>query len=747
MSKLYESDLEAECLRWFADLDYEVLESHNVEPDGVYEERREPTDVILEGRLRAALDRLNPEAPPEAIEEAIRRLRRHDAPTLEQNNGDFHSLITDGVTVEVSAGRGRIQGVRVRIVAFEDPELNDWVVARQISVVDRVTGTGRPRTPDVVVWVNGLPLAVIELKNPTSEQADIWQAYDDLQIYKRDIPSLFNTNAFLIVSDDTLSRIGSLTSDRARFQPWRAVENEKDLRVPAEDDRVLDRGERLQTLIEGVFQKDRFLDFVRHFTTFERSESGLIKKIAAYHQFHAVREAIAQTVRATTVQGDRRIGVVWHTQGSGKSLTMLFYAGKLVTEPTMENPTIVVITDRNDLDDQLFGVFAEGEALLRQKPIQARDREHLRELLRTASGGVYFTTIQKFLPAEGERQPCLTERRNVVVIADEAHRSQYGLKARFDTKRGRIDYGFAKHMRDTVPNASFIGFTGTPVKLDDKNTVKVFGDYISVYDIRRAVEDHATVPIYYENRLAKLELDERERPKIDPDFEEATEGEDAEEKERLKTNWSTLEALVGTRKRLALVAADLVDHFEKRNQAMNGGKAMVVCMSRRICAELYKQITKLRPAWNATDDDDGEIKVVFTGSETKDSLLEPHLRSKARQRRIADRFKNPNDKLKLVLVRDMWLTGFDAPCLHTLYIDKPMGGHNLMQAIARVNRVFGDKPGGLAVDYIGIASFLKDAMKTYTQSGGHGEATIDYARALGVFEGKLELCSGVLQGL
>jgi type I restriction enzyme R subunit len=498
-------------------------------------------------------------------------------------------------------------------------------------------------------------------------------------------------------------------------------------------------------LIEGVFHPERFLDLVRHFVTFENDRGRIVKKLAGYHQFHAVRRAVKETVRASRSKGDRRIGVVWHTQGSGKSLTMVFYAGKLVANPAMENPTIVVLTDRNDLDDQLFATFSQSQSLLRQKPIQAEDRAHLRELLNTAAGGVYFTTVQKFLPEEGEKYPALSERRNIVVIADEAHRSQYGFKGRVDAKTGEMIYGFAKHLRDALPKASFIGFTGTPIELEDKNTVQVFGNYISIYDIRQAVEDHATVPIYYENRLAKLDLDERERPRIDPAFEEITEGEEESRKEALKSEWSTLEALIGTEKRIAVVARDIVEHFEKRIATMDG-KGMIVCMSRRICVALHDAIVKLRPTWFGEDDDEGAIKIVMTGSASDKPELQPHVRTKARRERLADRFKDPKDPLKLVIVRDMWLTGFDAPCLHTLYVDKPMRSHNLMQAIARVNRVYGDKPGGLIVDYIGIASFLKEAMNTYARSGGRGDATNAQEKAVAVMLEKLEICRDVFHG-
>jgi type I restriction enzyme, R subunit len=741
---MYESELEEACLRWFGKLGYEVLPSDHLDPDDVYGERASYEQVILPGRLEAALHALNDDLPVEAIEEAIRRVQRHDAPTLEQNNFDFHRFLTDGVTVELASEEGGIRGHRVQLFDFERPERNDWVVSHQFTVVDKTSGSGQPRRPDVVVWVNGIPLAVIELKNPASEQADIWTAHNSLQTYKRDIPSLFASNEILVISDDVLSRVGSLTAERDRFQPWRAVSSEKDVRVGSEREQRLDRGERLQALIEGVFDKTRLLDLVRSFVTFERYEGHLIKKIAAYHQFHAVRHAVEETVRATGEKGDRRVGVIWHTQGSGKSLTMAFYAGKLVAHPQLENPTLVVLTDRNDLDEQLFGTFSQAQGLLRQAPVQADSREHLRELLEAASGGVFFTTIQKFLPPEGKLAPALSERRNIVVIADEAHRSQYGLGSKVDRKTGEIKYGFAKHMRDALPNASFVGFTGTPVELEDRSTINVFGDHISVYDIQRAVEDGATVPIYYESRVARLALDEAERPNINTDFEEVTEDEEATVRDGLKSQWGTIEALVGTPKRLRLIAEDIVSHFERRNAVLEGGKAMVVCMSRRICVDLYEEIRKLRPDWHSDDDDEGQVKVVMTGSASADPELQDHVRPKRAREALGSRFKDPKDPLRLVLVRDMWLTGFDAPCMHTLYVDKPMRGHNLMQAIARVNRVYGDKPGGLIVDYLGLGSFLKQAMKAYRERGSQQkDATVPQERAAELMIEKLEVLHGL----
>ncbi|HJX15779.1 MAG TPA: HsdR family type I site-specific deoxyribonuclease, partial [Candidatus Deferrimicrobiaceae bacterium] len=583
------------------------------------------------------------------------------------------------------------------------------------------------RRPDIVLFLNGLPIGVIELKNPADENATIWSAFNQLQTYKRQVPSLFASNEALVISDGLEARIGTITANREWFMPWRTIEGE-DLASPAIP--------QLQVLLQGVFEKRRFLDLLRHFIVFEDQGGGLlVKKMAGYHQFHAVRGAVEATVNAASPSGDKRCGVVWHTQGSGKSLTMAFYAGRIVLHPAMENPTLVVITDRNDLDDQLFGTFSRCNELLRQSPEQAQDRAHLRELLQVASGGVVFTTIHKFFPDEkGDRHPMLSGRRNIVVIADEAHRSQYDF----------ID-GFARHLRDALPNASFIGFTGTPIELTDKNTRAVFGDYISIYDIQRAVQDGATVPIYYEGRMAKLELDEQERPHLDEEFEEATEGEEVDRKEKLKTKWAALEAIVGTKKRIGLIAQDLVDHYALRLEAMEG-KAMVVCMSRRICVDLYNAITILRPDWHDEDDAKGTIKIVMTGSASDPLEWQQHVRNKPRREGLAKRFKDPEDPMKVVLVRDMWLTGFDAPSLHTMYVDKPMRGHGLMQAIARVNRVFRDKPGGLVVDYLGLADHLRRALAVYTESGGEGSTAIDQNEAVAVMLEKYEICYALFHG-
>jgi type I restriction enzyme R subunit len=716
-----ESAVEEALLDWFRDLGYEVRHGGAIAPGEPEAQRSDYREVVLAGRLRAALERLNPDAPAPALDEAVRALTHQRSADVVGENRRIHRLLTDGVSVEVPRPGGGVRGIRLDVLDFTEPEANDFLVVNQFSVQGR-----QVRRPDVVVFVNGLPLAVIELKDPADEQATIWRAYDQLQTYLRDIPALFLPNELLVISDGVEARLGSLTAPKEWFLPWRTVEGDELARAGAN---------RLEVLTRGVFDKERFLDLVRHFVAFEDDGARVRKLIAAYHQFHATRKAVERTVIASRPEGDRRAGVVWHTQGSGKSLTMAFFAGKLVLHPALANPTIVVITDRNDLDDQLFTTFSRCRDLLRQDPVQARDRAHLREVLKVASGGVIFTTIQKFFPEErGDRYPLLSERSNVVVIADEAHRSQYGF----------IE-GFARHMRDALPNATFVAFTGTPVELEDRDTRAVFGDYIDIYDIERAVEDGATVPIYYESRLAKLDLPEEEKPRVDEEFEEVTEGEEAERKERLKTKWAQLEAVVGTERRLAMVARDLVEHFEGRLEAMDG-KAMVVCMSRRICVELYDQIVRLRPDWHADDDAAGVVKVVMTGSASDPPGWQPHIRNKARREMLARRFRDPDDPLRIVIVRDMWLTGFDAPPLHTMYLDKPMRGHALMQAIARVNRVFRDKPGGLVVDYIGIADELRKALRAYTESGGRGQVAVDQDEAVRVMRERFEVARAILHG-
>ena len=746
MTTLNEADVEQVALDWLNQIGWAVAHGPDIAPDAPRSERSDYEQVFLAQRLRDALAELNPELPVPALDDAFRKLTRPAGPTLEARNRAFHRLLVDGVTVEYPLRDGSIRGAQARVVDFENPDSNDWLAVNQVSVSEN----RNRRRADIVLFVNGLPLAIIELKNPADEDATIWTAWQQLQIYKAELPTLFSMNAALMVSDGIQARIGTLTAGREWFKPWRTVTGET-----LADPRMTE----LEVMLEGVFAPPRFLDLVRDFIVFEDDGSGaLVKKMAGYHQFHAVRVAVAETLRAAALQqevrrmgesggrfearpqpggepGDRRIGVVWHTQGSGKSLTMAFYTGAIIREPGMENPTVVALTDRNDLDDQLFGTFSRCQDLLRQPPTQAQSRADLRSKLSVNAGGVVFTTIQKFFPEEkGDTHPTLSQRRNVVVIADEAHRSQYDF----------ID-GFARHMRDALPNASFVGFTGTPIELQDANTRAVFGDYISIYDIQRSVEDGATVPIYYESRLAKLALIERERPRIDPEFEEVTEGEEVERREKLKSRWAQLEAVVGSENRLSQIAEDIVSHFEQRLEVLQG-KAMVVCMSRRICIDLYRELVRLRPGWHDDDDGKGAIKVVMTGSASDPLDWQPHIRNKARREGLAQRFREADDPLRVVLVRDMWLTGFDAPSLHTLYVDKPMRGHGLMQAIARVNRVFRDKPGGLVVDYLGLALDLKQALATYTESGGSGRTALDQEEAVAVMQEKYGVCCGLLHG-
>ncbi len=720
-AKFAESDVEEAALEWFAVLGYAVLDGRTIEPEKPAAERDEFRDVLLVGRLRDAIARLNPHLPATACEDAFRKVALLADPNLIDRNRAFHRLLVDGVPVEYRDMNGELASEDARIIDFDDVDANDWLAVNQFTIVEK-----KERRPDIVIFLNGLPLALFELKDMTNPQVPIWHAFNQFETYKRDIPALFTYNEILVISDGREARIGSLTADRDRFMPWRTIEG---------DDLAPKGIAELQVLIAGVFEKQRFLDYVRSFVVFEEDDGALLKKLAGYHQFHAVQKAVTETVRAANVTGDHRVGVVWHTQGSGKSLTMVFYAGRIILHPAMQNPTLVVVTDTNDLDDQLFGTFSRCDELLRQTPQQAGSRDELKEMLRIASGGVIFTTMQKFLPDEKFGHfPLLSDRRNIVVIADEAHRSQYGFVQ-----------GYAHYLREALPNASYIGFTGTPIEKADANTRNVFGEYIDVYDVQRAIEDGATVPIYYESRLARLALRESERPRLDTDFEEVTEGEEEDIRRKLRSKWAALESLVGAETRLDLVAADLIAHFEERRAAMNG-KGMIVCMSRRVCVDLYKALVKLRPAWHSNDDATGAIKVVMTGSASDPLDWQPHVRNKRGREGIAKRFKKPDDPLQLVIVRDMWLTGFDVPCLHTMYVDKPMRGHGLMQAIARVNRVFRDKPGGLIVDYLGLADQLRQALATYTESGGTGNAAPDQSEAVAIMQEKYEIVASLFHG-
>jgi len=661
-SILTESNIEDVALEILSELGYTILHGTDIAPDGINPQRKSYSDVVLVERLRVAVDRFNQSIPNEAREEAIKKVLRTESQQLIINNKSFHKKLVEGVDIEYRKKDGSIANDKVWLFDFKNPQNNEFLAVNQFTVLEN----NNNRRPDIILFINGLPLVVIELKNPADENATIWTAFNQLETYKAQIPSLFPYNAISVISDGIEARAGTITSNKERFMPWKTIEGKET--APS-------AMPQLEVLFQGMFNKKILLDLIRHFIVFEQERQDIHKKLAAYHQFHAVNKAIEATLNASSPKGDKRCGIVWHTQGSGKSLTMAFYTGKLVL--SLDNPTIVVLTDRNDLDDQLFGTFSRCHELLRQKPVQATSRTELKELLMVASGGVVFTTIQKFFPEEkGDKYPLLSERRNIIVIADEAHRSQYDF----------ID-GFARHMRDALPNASFIGFTGTPIEKADRSTPAVFGNYIDIYDIEQAVEDGATVRIYYESRLAKLELKPEDRPKIDPEFEDVTEGEEVEKKEKLKSKWARLEAIVGSEKRIKIIAKDIVDHFEKRLEVLEG-KGMIVCMSRRICIELHNEIVKLRPEWYHRDDDRGIIKVIMTGSASDDLKWQEHIRTKPRRRVLGDRMKDPADPLKVAIVRDMWLTGFDAPSLHTMYIDKPMRSHGLMQAIARVNRVF-----------------------------------------------------------
>ena len=739
-----ESLVEEAALDWFRKLDY-LVDGGPERPPGEVGSRRNYSEVVHWASLQGALRRLNQHLPEDTLLEAARRVQNPEGATLDARNRNFHRMLVEGVPVEYRDESGDLLGARVRVVDFDRPGENFFKAVSQFTVEEG----GRRRRPDLVILLNGLPVGILELKSPSDPDATVWSAWNQIQTYRKELPTLFSFNEVVAVSDGMEARLGAFSSPREWFKPWRTIGGEE--LAP-----VFLTG--LQVLVEGVFQKRRFLDLLRGFVVFEDDGYGAPeKKIAGYHQFHAVKKAVKETLRAAAREadrveeplleyetrelfggkpGDRRIGVLWHTQGSGKSLTMAFFAGEIVREPEMKNPTVVVMTDRNDLDDQLFATFSRCGDLLRQTPVKARDREDLRRRLSVESGGVVFTTVQKFFPdGKGERHPVLSVRGNIVVIADEAHRSQYDF----------VD-GFAAHIRDALPNASFVGFTGTPIETRDANTRAVFGDYISIYDIGRSVEDGATVPIYYESRLAELALDEAERPNIDIEFEEVTEGEESARKEKIKNKWAQLEALVGADARLDRVAADLVEHFGQRVEAMEG-KAMVVTMSRRIAVEMYRRLTSLRPDWHSDEDDRGALKVVMTGSASDPVDWQRHIGTKARRERLARRFRDPEDPLRMVIVRDMWLTGFDAPSLHTMYVDKPMRGHGLMQAIARVNRVFRDKPGGLVVDYLGVAHELKRALRTYTDQGEERKAAFDQAEAIALMREKYEVCCGLFHGL
>jgi type I restriction enzyme R subunit len=758
---LTEDQLEQEALGWLTEVGYQPLHGPDIAADGPTPERASYREIVLSGRLRQALTRLNPGIPPTALDDALKQVQDQGIPALLSANQRFHRLLVGGVPVQYQQ-QGETRGDFARLIDWADPGANEWLAVNQFAI----KGPHHTRRPDIVLFVNGLPLVLLELKNPADMNASIWKAYDQIQTYKAQIPDVFQYNELLVISDGSEALMGSLSANSERFMAWRTIDG-----VALDP---LGPFQELQTLVRGALAPAYLLDYLRFFVLFE-DDGGLVKKVAGYHQFHAVRAAVERIVEASRPGGSHKGGVVWHTQGSGKSITMTCFAARVMQEPAMVNPTIVVITDRNDLDGQLFGVFSLAQDLLREQPVQAITRQDLRaKLANRPSGGIVFATIQKFMPGEDEDAfPVLSDRHNIVVVADEAHRTQYGFEAKLKTVKvrsravatgdgdgssealaadfvppayvDRYQVGYAQHLRDALPNATFVAFTGTPVSSDDRDTRAVFGDYIHVYDMQQAKEDGATVAIYYESRLAKLGLKEEALPQIDDEVDELAEDEEEGTQARLKTRWAALEKVVGATPRVASVAADLVAHFEERNKAQSG-KAMVVAMSRDICVQLYDEIIKIHPDWHDPDPERGALKIVMTGSASDKAALQPHIYSAQVKKRLEKRFKDPQDPLRLVIVRDMWLTGFDAPCVHTLYVDKPMRGHNLMQAIARVNRVFKDKQGGLVVDYIGIGNELKAAMKEYTASHGRGRPTVDAHEAYAVLMEKLDVLRAMLHG-
>lgn len=744
--KIHESDIEVLSIELFEKLGFTYLNPETIAPDGTHPERTSLNEVLLLNRLKDCIRRINPGLPAEALHDAVKQIERISSQQLISNNEIFHRMLTEGISVQYQKD-GNTRGDLVWLIDFQNPENNYFNVTNQFTVIANNPHVGQiNKRPDVVLFINGIPLVVIELKNAADENATIRSAFNQLRTYKEAIPDLFIYNAILVISDGLEAKAGTISAGLSRFMSWSTSDGKK------EASHLITR---LETLIEGMLNKATLLDLIRHFIVFEKSKKEdqetklvhieTVKKLAAYHQYYAVNKAVASIIEASAESGNRKGGVIWHTQGSGKSLSMVFFAGKVVL--ALNNPTIVVITDRNDLDDQLFDTFAASRQLLRQEPVQAENREHLKELLKVSSGGVVFTTIQKFQPDDGNIYEELSGRKNIVVIADEAHRTQYGFKAKTldvrdekgDIVGKKVVYGFAKYMRDALPNATYIGFTGTPIESTDVNTPAVFGNYIDIYDIGKAVEDGATVRIYYEGRLAKINLSEEGKELI-KDLDEELEKDDLTLTQKAKAKWTQLEALVGSAERIKQVAKDIVLHFEQRQEVFEG-KGMIVAMSRRIAVALYDEIIKLRPEWHNEDLVKGGLKVVMTAASSDGPELCKHHTSKDQRRTLADRMKDPEDSLKLVIVRDMWLTGFDVPSLHTLYIDKPMKGHTLMQAIARVNRVYKDKPGGLIVDYLGIASDLKKALSFYADNGGKGEAAEQQEKAVELMKEKIEVVS------
>ncbi|MDA8836026.1 type I restriction endonuclease subunit R [Candidatus Pelagibacter bacterium] len=728
-----EEQIENQSLDWFKSLGYEYKNGYEISPDSDFPERKNFKDVILENRFLSAIKKINHNISEKMINDLRAQITNHNIPGLFNCNREIHKWITKGLKLNYMKNDDE-RGYHCKLIDYDNINNNDWLIVNQFEV----KGDKRLRRPDTVVFVNGLPLSVIELKNPADVKADIWSAFNQLQTYKDDIPNLFNTNINLIISDGVEARVGSITADQERFMRWRSIDGDKVDPFGQHRD--------LETLIKGLFNKKTFLQFIKHFCIFEEDKT-IIKKIAEYHQYHAVQKAVERIVSSSKPDGDKKGGVVWHTQGAGKSLEMTCLAGKLITEPRLENPTLLMVTDRQDLDGSLFDTFNDAGNLLAESPLKAESRKDLREQLNNKpSGGIIFTTIHKFgLDKSEEKFPSLTDRHNVVVICDEAHRTQYGFKGHVDKKTGEIKYGLAKSMRDALPNATFVAFTGTPISKDDRDTQSVFGNYVSVYDIQQAVEDGATVPIYYESRLAKISLKENEVPIIDEKVEEIFDDsvDDDREKERAKSRWAQLEAVVGAEPRIKQITEDLIEHFYTRTQTQPG-KAMVVCMSREICVKFYEALRKLKPELHDDDLSKGKMKIVMSASASDVEEFQPHHTNRLQKKDLENRFKDPSDPLKIVIVRDMWLTGFDAPCLSTMYVDKPMQGANLAQAIARVNRVFGDKPGGLIVDYIGIAPQLKEALATYANSNGRGQPTINTDEALKILQEKIKVAQDLL---
>jgi type I restriction enzyme R subunit len=723
INRIVESDYENLMIDLLTEYGYEYVHGFDISVDGSESERACNEDVILEDRLIGKMIDINPGIDRSIILDAFKKLQSIQSNSLIEANYAFHEMLVNGITVEYKRHDGTIAGVPIKLIDFDNPGTNNFLAVNQLTV----SNEKKKRRPDMVLFINGLPLVVVELKNPVDEKAGINKAYVQIKNYMAEIPQLFYYNELCILSDGVFTEAGTVSSDIQRFMGWKTLDGREE--APPEMG-------SLEVMVAGLLNKDTLLDVIKNFIVFDGDGRGnKIKKVAASHQYYATNAIVESTVKASGIAGDGRSGVVWHTQGSGKSLTMVFYSGKIAKDSRMNNPTIIVLTDRIDLDDQLFSTFSNCNHLLRQTPQQADTRQELMELLTVASGGIIFTTINKFFPGEGQvKYPVLTERHNVVVIVDEAHRSQYAL----------ID-GYASHMRDALPNASYVAFTGTPIDLSDRSTLRVFGPCISVYDIQQSIDDNTTVPIFYESRLVKIDLPDEKKELLNEAFDEIFEDSENDQKEKEKRKWSMLEALVGADKRLELVAKDIVQHYEGRQESLDG-KAMIVCMSRRICIGLYDELIRLRPEWAGTGDDDSTVNVIMTGSATDPSEWQKHIRNKAARSEMAIRYKDVKDPFKIVIVRDMWLTGFDAPCMHTMYVDKPMRDHGLMQAISRVNRVFGDKPGGLIVDYIGIADNLAKAVGRYTRGGGKGKIYIDTSEAIPVFFEKYEICCNMMHG-